>query len=344
MKIFIRNLAILCVVLLLTEIMLRAFILSPSRSIYHPLLGSIWQSNTTLLSSDEGYSHLNLNSYGLNDTEPNLRAHRRILALGDSYTAAVHVPQNKNYTALLEHYLQDTDILNTGRNGLNPLTFAPMLEEYLPTYPATEVVVFLNHSDLRDIVRYETKVSTNTAGAITHVTHQTFPQSGLRWKIAPIMHHSALATYMLKRAETALKEPVENLRKILPSLADNLTAERQYREINTADAAAYLPIAVYLLNELKALTPKLTLIYIPSFDYNAVPPQQTQRDQVTEIFFKQAAQQATIPFYSLTDTFREDFTKTGKLPTGFQNSHLGQGHLNEYGHTIVAKAVAEILR
>lgn len=344
MKIIIRNVLILSLLVIVAEVMLRTYIISPSRSVYHPVLGSIWQSNTTLLSSDEGYSHLSLNSLGLNDTDPQRTAPRRILALGDSYTAAVHVQQAKNFTSLLEHYLPATDVLNTGRNGLNPLTFTPMLEEYLPTYPATDVIVFLNHSDLRDIVRYDIDISTTNNGTITGLTRQTYPQSGLRWKIAPVMHHSALATYMLKRAETALKQPVENLRKLLPSLADNITAERQYREITTQDAVTNLPLTIYLLEELNSNAPNLRLIYIPDFNYATTPLQQTHRDQLTETYFREAAQAAGVPFYSLTQAFMRDFQETGKLPIGFQNSHLGQGHLNEYGHAIVAKAVAEILQ
>lgn len=59
--------------------------------------------------------------------------------------------------------------------------------------------------------------------------------------------------------------------------------------------------------------------------------------------FKEACQENGIVFVDMTDDFESLYYKQHKLPYGFINTGVGVGHLNKYGHEVIANRLAKTI-
>ncbi len=92
---------------------------------WDPVYGTVNRPHARAIFTQEGYSHVKLNSLGFNDPERSLgkSAGRRILVLGDSMTEALQVEQSENFCALVEKSLRAdfgeplAEVLNWGIGG-----------------------------------------------------------------------------------------------------------------------------------------------------------------------------------------------------------------------------------
>lgn len=105
-----------------------------------------------------GYE-VSINSLGFRDAEPLPpgRARLRVLAVGDSFTAALGVPQRAVWTAVLERRLRerghaDADVVNLGLDGTGTDVHVDLLRAYLPRFHPQVVLVAFFANDLLDVV------------------------------------------------------------------------------------------------------------------------------------------------------------------------------------------------
>ena len=97
-----------------------------------------------------------INTDGFHDTEPeNVNQRISILALGDSFTAALYVPLEKGWTQLLKTNLQnlgypDVEVINRGVDGYGVENELELLKQTLPVNPSPLVILAFFENDVGD--------------------------------------------------------------------------------------------------------------------------------------------------------------------------------------------------
>jgi len=99
-----------------------------------------------------------LNSLGFYDDEPAdaARVGLRVLAVGDSFTAALNVPRDQVWTAVLERELRargyaDADVVNLGLDGTGTDVQLELLREYVPRLRPQVVLLAFFANDIEDV-------------------------------------------------------------------------------------------------------------------------------------------------------------------------------------------------
>jgi lysophospholipase L1-like esterase len=96
-----------------------------------------------------------MNSLGFYDAEPLPAPALRILAVGDSFTAALNVARDEVWTALLERkvreYGLDADVVNVGLDGTGTDVQLALLREYVPRFRPQFVLVAFFANDVEDV-------------------------------------------------------------------------------------------------------------------------------------------------------------------------------------------------
>jgi lysophospholipase L1-like esterase len=60
--------------------------------------------------------------------------------------------------------------------------------------------------------------------------------------------------------------------------------------------------------------------------------------------FEKACEDNDIIFVDMTDDFKQLYEEKNILPYGFINTKVGRGHLNKYGHMVIAKKLAQVIK
>ena len=151
---------------ILAEISLRLFV-ADTRSpyIYDEFTGTRLRPGHKFVFRSEGYSSNVINSRGLRDREHSLEKPAgtlRIAILGDSFSEAFKVSQNKTFWAVLERELQampeyrdqKVEVINFGVSGFGTIQEWQMLEHYARDYsPDLVLLAFLPGNDVRNNLR-----------------------------------------------------------------------------------------------------------------------------------------------------------------------------------------------
>lgn len=329
-------------VALLAELVLRLFIMTPAATIHDPDIGWTYKGGSSVLQSSEGYGRFELNQFGWNDEPFDPADPRpRVLLLGDSYTQAFQVERSLNYASLAE---QETclNVLNTARADMSVLHYLALARRYADLSPTTIVVAFTG-GDIKDLQGLDYQVVREPAsGQITEIVMRFEPErSPLKQALRAITEHSALAALLWKRARILLTAESETAQVAVPAEPQPSTPERPL------DTKAAIPDEVrevfeYALRELGHRA-SLRLLFIPDYLYfSEGRTQESSYSRSTGAFLDELARREGIPLVrvaGLDTVYRE----TGHPPVGFANTRLGNGHLNEEGHRLVADGLVNLL-
>jgi len=106
----------------------------------------------------EGGYAVRINRWGFHDREPRLPEDGlRVLAVGDSFTAGLHVPRARTWPQALEDALHergyaDADVVNVGLDGTGTDVHADLLRVFLPAVRPHVVVLAFFANDVMDVV------------------------------------------------------------------------------------------------------------------------------------------------------------------------------------------------
>lgn len=325
------------------ELFARALLTSPSTQLFDPQIGYVNAPDSRLFQAREGFQRLRLNELGLNGPPvPPVRAGvGRMLFVGDSMTFAAQVPQDRNFVSLVGKTLSDIETINGGRDALGPQDWPALLARLEPAVRPDVVVLMISRGDAFDLRDSGATIVRDAAGRPAGVSRPPSGRDALQEKLAPLMRHSAFATFLVRRANaeyTALKG------------GDSWTgwamrggqepAERRNSGAETLDRPAIEAQLVDILDIVKQGR-QIVMVGLPSYSYESQGRLKLEpRAQAEKGLFAAAARRAGVPFIDAGPAMEQAYARTGRPLTGFANSHIGEGHLNEEGHAVVARAIA----
>ncbi|MCI0395595.1 MAG: GDSL-type esterase/lipase family protein [Chloroflexi bacterium] len=98
-----------------------------------------------------------INSDGLYDVEHDPENTPRVVVIGDSFTASLHVPKSDSWTFLLQEQLRQSgypsvEVFNLGLDGTGTDVHLGLLKRYLPVYRPDLVILAFYENDIGDIL------------------------------------------------------------------------------------------------------------------------------------------------------------------------------------------------
>jgi hypothetical protein len=347
-----RKLARLVVALTLIlaggEILTRLFICSPSPQQYDPEIGYSYRPYSENFQSKEGVTRLRFNALGLNDEDLTPKGGRcRVLAIGDSYTAALQVPRELNFTSVAERLAPGLDVVNGARDGLFLGDMHKVAARLGPlVQPDLTFFVISQRSVEADAVLPEFRIVIDPAsGQILDAVMRVEAQEAFKGLFEPLVEHSALATRLAAQFKPIVVDALGEAaawrsRVTLPGTAHAAELPHSSSSLSRPLTPAVLE---FVFRRFRSRGPA-ALLYIDALAYRANRVAAVGlRSKQAETLAQEAAARAGVPFFTTSRYLIDAVARTGQVPFGFNNSLRPGGHLNPIGHEAVAHALVDAL-
>ncbi len=317
-RLSLKMLGLVAVSLLCVELFVRMFVVSPAVVRFDTELGPMKAPFSDILRTYEGWNRYTTDAYGFNNDEVlELKAKHRLLVLGDSFVEAKHVPRADNFVGRL-NAMPDVLAYNAGYSGADPRSFPVLAARFVPIIKPTQLVLVVNADDL-------------TALAGTAPAPYT-PPTGIKAWLQPLFAHSALATHLNWKYKPVLQPWWQKW--FAPADIQPVHHQQQDYQVYAKRWAA-------ILDALLVYDVPICVVVMPNIRYTAGGV--LVLADVREELLADVAASKGCKVLRTEQAFAHDFAQTGQVGLGFQNSHLGTGHLNVRGHAIVARLLADAL-
>lgn len=345
-RVFARGLLALLLVLGSGELFVRAFIGGPSPQVYDPEIGYAYRPGSDLFQAKEGFTRLHFNALGLNDREVTPRdGHCRVLAIGDSYTAALQVRRELNFTSVAERLDARLDVVNGGRDGLFLGDMHKVAARLIPDLRPDLIVYVVSERAVDTDIRLPgfNVAADPQSGVIVDAVMQVEGQETLKQIFGPILNRSALATRLAGQLKPMVAAAIEQLD----------AWRRGFRSVGPVQAvptpAAAVPpsderILSFVFRRFRGQAAPAALLYINGLNYR--PHRRAfvaATSAAAESVAARAAAGAGVRFHDTGAYLIDSLARTGQPPFGFHNALLPGGHLNAVGHEAVGRALVELV-
>ena len=339
-KMFFGQLAIV-IVLVLMEVVLRFWIASPFHMVRDVELGLVGRPEARVVFSKEGYFRGRLNNLGLVDSEIGIGHQPTVLVVGDSYTEGLQVPMAHDFCSIAESLLTGTRVVNGGASGRSPVQDVLAAERLAPKVGASAIVLQVSAGDLEslfseDQVHLERAEATNSEKwkiVVPSGYYRFTPEGRMKMKI---ISHSALVNAVWRRIELLCGRETRRLRRKWTRIPSTNGGDESKLFKEAAEGMDYL------IGRLSRSSENLFLLYIPELQYLSSTRWIKREDRRS--FWVNYARSRKLRLIDPTDALYQNYLKTGKVGHGFQNSVLGEGHLNSIGHAIVGECLEQVLQ
>lgn len=294
----------------------------------------VWESGKFYSRATEGFAYGMIdnggfkNSYNFSDVDK-----IEILIMGSSHMEAYQISQRQNVSSQLNNLFNGNKLsYNIGISGHTLLHCISNLEDALSFYSPTEYLIIetstvtFSEIDIESVLDHSIKkLSSLHSGRLGYIKN-TYPNIYRLYKVLPYVSliYSQLQNVnnSKQRNEVDLKlqeEDGNNYEQLLNRLMEKTELECAERNV--------VPI----------------IIFHPSIvvDTSGEPYANTDENKLN--LFSAACEKNSIIFLDMTNTFINNYKKNYTLPHGFFNTSAGEGHLNKYGHKMIAEKLFEII-
>lgn len=329
----VRTLVWLLVLGALGEIGLRLAYSSPKTQFRDPHLEIVRAPSRRLVHAREGFSWGRVNADGHVDGPPRPGS-PRVLALGDSYTEGLQVPPERRFSELLAAAL-DVDVVNAGQSGWSPAHVVRYLEREGGRLAPDGLLVQVNDGDLPGLVdpaRLHVDVRDPVCAPRLP---DGFSTSGPAAWLDTLSGRSALVYLATSRMGLLLGRQLDRLRR-------EWTAETRAPTRDAGVPTSQRAAMRACLARLAAHPQPLAVLYVPRLNYGPSGACRPSRPEVGRSY-RALGEGLGIVVVDPTQDLCGAYATTGQPLHGFHNGRMGEGHLNEAGHRVVAEALEPVV-
>lgn len=279
----------------------------------------IWEPNQLKTTMKEGFAWLKMDKNGYNNVY-DYSEQPDILLMGSSHMEALQVDKHENTGYLLNELLPQYHTYNIGMSGHTIYRCMDNLENALESHqPQKYVVMVIDTVDL-DI---------DSMNEVLEGTARSIPS-----------YDSGIIYYLQK---------IPAIKVIYKQLDDWMSLDSGLDSfIVNAESKQSEENYDFVLNEFleraanisKEAGVELILVYQPTQTLNADGTLQYGYSQENRDKFVSLCEEKGISFLNMTEAFDILYEKEHILAHGFSNSEIGEGHLNRYGHAVIAEIIA----
>lgn len=275
----------------------------------------------------EGFSWLRMNGDGFNNCFDNNDVEKiDILLMGSSHMEAVNVPKESNVGYLLNnHDVPEYITYNIGISGHQIYQCVNNLADAVKFYNPYRYIIIETDSIELDEAK------------MTEVINNTFP--------IITSHDSGLLFYIQKCIPCFLPlyREIDNWLAIKPYHNQEMIVDDQGNNTSNSDERKatldkFLDQAVA-----SAYDRQIIIVYHPATvidDKGMLEPE----DIETVDLFRSACFRHSIEFVDMYEDFNREYCDNHVLPHGFTNTAVGEGHLNEAGHRLIAERLGLVIK
>lgn len=327
--------------LILWEIILTNFVVSVTGRRDHPVIGNIpAQKEGPYFQASEGYCQTRINALGLRgpDLSPRTVGEVRVLVLGDSFTEAFQVADQATFSAVAQVHAsrmlqRKVTVVNCGKSGLNPAHYIHLAPVFLKLFNPDLTVVQVTDNDFyfellqKNGTCYVQRVGNKFVTIEPPISDETIKLLG---RYPPIYFFNWFGEFRVSR---------RLLRNMTLCLSPTpVPFEVRIRAIEAAPHSELDAATAWALRALKGRYGRVVMLHIPTEQLSGGTTIGKMEQRLARL-----ARDAEFDEISL----RQDFDRAqrwGRQPMlGFSNTVPGQGHLNEFGHAIVGKRLADYI-
>lgn len=284
----------------------------------------IWLPNQVMSNMKEGFSFIKMDKNGFNNAE--VRNEKiDILLMGSSHMEAYQVGKYENCSYILNELLPEYYTYNIGISGHTIYRIADNIDDALREYSPQKYVLIETNTVELEIVQMNKIISGESSviksydsGVLYYL--QKIPAFKPLYNQLDIWLNTKTRSKTVSIASSTEKTVIsDEYRKILFDFLSIIDSESEKNGVT--------PVIFYAPNE--------TLLKDGSLVF--------QTDNELLEVYKWTCESLGIVFIDMSDSFARLYNDEKKLAHGFSNTAVGVGHLNKYGHRIVAETLAEEL-
>ena len=295
----------------------------PARS---PAIGGAtdhaWEKNKFYSRGTEGFALGQTNNEGyINSYDYQDGMNIDVLVMGTSHMEGYNVAMDENAAYQLDLLLEDDVVYNIGMSGHNFLTCTQNFEAAIEKYNPQKYVVMETTAVSYSVDKLQKAVD----GTIEEISSNTDGILGLLQKI-PLLR--------------LLYSQFSNWKSTSAPNKSNSNSQNQ-SESDCEDL--YLSLLNNLAQTAKAHDVQLIIFYQSNVYIDPETGLAVIKDAESIQRFASYCEKSGIQFVDMSERFATEYNQNRILPHGFANTSVGQGHLNKYGHRMVAEELSKIM-
>lgn len=286
-----------------------------------------WEESVFYSSGTEGFAWGKTNNDGFTnmfDYEDDMEID--VLIMGSSHMEAYQVGMDESTASRLNSLLEKDVVYNIGVSGHNFLTCACNFEAAVKRYQPKKYIIL------------ETSSLSFSEDALAQAVNGTIAEiPSYSNGIIGFLQQSQFLCLLYKQANNFMNAQTDDAIDV----ADNDTST------NTETADSNMQLLNKLLEKMSGISQKtgarIIIVYHPGTIVNYDGTLHLTGDPNMSQQFQKLCENNGIILLDMSNRFEREYNNTFTLPYGFANSSVGSGHLNKYGHSMIADELYDLI-
>lgn len=296
----------------------------------------IWRPNSYILQAKEGFGFNTIDENGyVNPIKPLVKKDY-ILVFGASHSQGKEINQGERYTDLLNSRYgeEELKVYNLSGDGhfYDKIVagFSAGIEEF-PDSSAAIIEIGTTEYDVKTLEEALSQRNYNVKETGEYIKNSVDQKTIIKQTVKETMPYVALLKHRVGDGSLDFGNPF--------GLNDKVEEENS----NVFDKQDYYDLVKLTANSLKNnYSGKIIICYHPGCKLSSDGTVDWKEEETYKPF-RQAIEDSGIYFLDMTDAFDKLYEEEKILPYGFQNTTFGGGHLNQYGHKLLAEKLFDVL-
>lgn len=274
-----------------------------------------WETYKFYSRGTEGFALGKTNNDGFNNKDDYTGQQVDVLFMGSSHGEAFNVSQDKNCVSILNDKFDGTMfVYNIATSGHTICNIVSDLNDAISTYHPTKYVII----ECQSVSPKTENLIAAVDGTLPKLESESGGIIGLLQK-NPFLR---LLYRQISSMNTGDEESTST--KSLPEIPDS-----EYIE-------AVSKLVLKIKNDCATNGIKPIIIYHPHFNVDENGEISVTSNESYSALFENVCKENGVVYIDMISDFSDGYRTDRKLPYGFSNTAVGEGHLNEYGHSLIA--------
>lgn len=293
---------------------------------------AVWEPNTVIVNFLEGGGIVRVDSRGYTNPWGKELDDELVLCIGSSHVQSKELMENKKYTSLLNEMLTSEDkikVYNLSRDAYLYPEIVAGFSAAIQEFPQAKIVVIDISNTNYSLEELEEALNQREYSA-EQTGDKLYAELSAVEKLKIKIKDYLPITSILKH----------QMAQIQGTKADTIGAAKDTQEVSERQYAEALDATMKQMRE--AFSGEIIILYHPSVFLNEDGSMSLNQPEYYDVF-EEVCQQNEIVFADMGEDFLQAYEERQEIPYGFYNVTMGEGHLNKYGHKMIADRLYELI-